>query len=121
MSTSKTVFRAALVAIAGSLLVAGAPAAEATVTEYGCPSNYVCWYSEKNFGGVRAQAHYSSLEGQCGWPDGFQAHSLINMSTQRFYWWEYTICSGTAGGLLQPYGQPGYKYSNYIFTGVTHT
>jgi hypothetical protein len=120
--TLKRILAGATSALAlGCGLVATAPAANASLTEYGCPTNYVCGYTGANFTGTRYQAHYSQAEGHCVvFP--VVIHSLINMSsTERFYWWEYGQCSGAANGLLQYYGQSGYKYSNYLFSSFTHT
>lgn len=124
MSVRSLLASAASVLVLGAGLVAAAPAANAaTPTEYGCPTDYVCGYTEKNFTGDIYKLHYSQLEGHCGIPPrGVVFHSLLNMSnTERFYWWEYGHCAGPASGLLQYHGQQGDRYSDYLFSSVTHT
>jgi len=108
---------------AAALVVAAAPTVWAQPAA-ACPSgHYICEYTGRNFTGEMLVNNVYSLGNTCLTPPaGYTAfHSVRNTSPYRYYYWEYTNCSGSATGLLQPYPQPGYQYSDYVFTSFRKT
>ncbi len=106
-----------------ALVVAVAPGAQAQPAGP-CPAgHYICEYTGANFTGEMLVNDIYSLGNVCLTPPhGYTVfHSVRNTSPSRYYYWEYTNCSGAATGLLQPYPQSGSAYSNYVFTSFRKT